>query len=332
MTLGIDQVVSAAKAGAVVRAGGTDLGERLAHLPQPVSLIDLTEVTGLSGLRELPTGGIEIGALTTIASLATNPLVVGGYPALAAAASALATPQIRAIGTVGGNLLQHTRCSYYRHPAFVCYKKGGSQCPARDREHRHGVIFDTGVCVAPHASTLGAALLIYDAVAQLADGTQLTLPEIFGDGGDPRHNHLTPGQVLTQIVLPPAAPHELGAYTRATSRAFAEWPLVEAVARLVVERGVITDAGVSVGGVAPVPLRLSAVERHLIDQAPTSESFAKAAALAIEGSAPLPQTHYKVDLLPATVLEVLELALPSSITGPKFGPKFGETPAAGTPS
>lgn len=301
--------ITAAATTGEFRAGGTDLSERRRSGRSTGPLVDLTGLPGLAEITPTPDGGVRIGALVTVEQMARD---LSGYPALAATAAALATPEIRAVATVGGNLLQHTRCTYYRNPAFSCVKSGGDGCPARTGVAHHGVADDRGPCVAPHPSSIGMALLTYDAVVEVPGGPARTVAALFGDGSDGTRDHqLGDREILTAIVLPPPLPGERGAYERATSRRFAEWPLVEAVARISVTEGRITTVGVGVGGVAPVPLRLVGVESLLLDGAPDGP-LAAAAAAATDGLRPLPHTAYKLPLLRAVVLDVLHRAL----TGP----------------
>ncbi|MGL5810048.1 MAG: FAD binding domain-containing protein [Nocardioides sp.] len=319
------EVVAAAAAGAQIRAGGTDLTERRRHRRAVEDVTDLTGVPGLDAISPLPGGGTRIGAMVSISMLGEDPMS-RAYPALVAAADGLATPQIRRVGTLGGNLLQHNRCWYYRHPRVDCLKKGGAGCPARDGEHLYGVCFDAGPCVAPHPSTLGMALLAHDATVELTGGraaepttepvTSMPLAEVYGDGSevaaDTRHHLLPDGAVLTHVVVPAPLAGERGSYARAISRSRAEWPLVEALARIGVEGDRLTTARVTVGGVAPVPLRLPLVEEALTGATLpelTPDRLGAASALAAHGVAPLPMTGYKVDLLRAMVLEVLERVL-----------------------
>jgi xanthine dehydrogenase YagS FAD-binding subunit len=288
------------------RAGGTDLSERRRSGRSQGPVVDIADLTGLTGLTEItPTadGGVRIGALVTVAQVASE---LTAYPALAATAAALATPEIRTMATIGGNLLQHSRCTYYRNPAFSCLRSGGTGCPARDGLAHHGVADDRGPCVAPHPSSVGMALLTYDATVDVADSAARGLSAVLGDGSD--HHGLGDGEILTAVVLPPPLVGERAAYERATSRRFAEWPLVEAVARIGVTDGRITTAAVGAGGVAPVPLRLAAVEALLIDRHPDPAVLAAAAEAATDGFRPLEQTAYKLPLLRATVLDVLEQA------------------------
>jgi xanthine dehydrogenase YagS FAD-binding subunit len=289
-----------------LRAGGTDLSERRRSGRSGGPVVDIADLTGLTGLTEIaPTmgGGVRLGALVTVERVARE---LAAYPALAATAAALATPEIRTVATIGGNLLQHTRCAYYRNPAVDCLRSGGTGCPARDGLAHHGVADDRGPCVAPHPSSIGMALLAYDATVEVAGGPARGMESVFGDGT--AHHGLGDGEILTAVVLPPPLVGERAAYERATSRRFAEWPLVEAVARIGVTDGRITTAAVGAGGVAPVPLRLRAVEALLIGERPETAVLAAAAEAATDGFRPLPQTAYKLPLLRATVLDVLARA------------------------
>ncbi|HET6584690.1 MAG TPA: FAD binding domain-containing protein [Nannocystaceae bacterium] len=300
----------------VVRAGGTDLHERRRLRLADGPVVDLRDVAEAREIAVRAGGEADIGALVKIAALAADPRIVAGYPALAEAAGGLATPQIRAIATVAGNLLQRNRCWYYRAPEANCLKKGGDRCAARAGDHLYHACFDLGPCVSVHPSTLATALLAYDASVEIVGGAGRTVAALLGDGHDSTRDHaLEAGALVSAIVVPAPRANERSAYVRTISRARAEWPLVEAVARLGVEKDAITWAAVSVGGVAPVPLRLATVEKALVGQPARDETFPDIAALARERTEPLPMTGYKVDLLEATVLEVLERALARTAGG-----------------
>jgi xanthine dehydrogenase YagS FAD-binding subunit len=292
------------------RAGGTDLQQRLRSGVSSGPPVDLLELPGLDRVEWDERGAARIGALVPIAALAGDSRLAAAYPGLSEAAGALATPQIRAAGTLGGNLLQRNRCWYYRHPDISCLKKGGEDCPARTGNHLHGVCFDLGPCVAPHPSTLGMALLAYGAEVEIAGEGSRQVAALYGDGSDGRRDHQLSGhEILAEVLMPPPLDRERGAYFRATSRALAEWPLVEAVVRLVVTRETIEFARVAVGGVAPVPLRREGVEEALTDRPASADALEQAATLAASGATPLPMTRYKLDLLTGTVRETLERAL-----------------------
>ncbi len=202
-------------------------------------------------------------------------------------------------------LLQRTRCRYYRNEHYECLKTGGTGCPARGNPGERAVVLDVGPCVAPHPSSVALAMLVYDAVAEIEDREPRKVADLYGDGA--RDHLLDPRELLTAIVLPPPVEGEKAGYKRAISRASAEWPLAEAVAHLTVEDGVVVRAGVAVGGVAAVPLRLPDVERALTGQAPSEELFARAARV---GWTPaFPETAYKIRLTETLIADVLDSGL-----------------------
>jgi xanthine dehydrogenase YagS FAD-binding subunit len=294
---------------AEVRAGGTDLQERRALRIASGDLVDLRDVGGLDHVL-VKDGELHVGARARLQAIADHRDVRARFPGLAEAAGGLANPQIRRVATLAGNLLQRSRCWYFRNPAVKCLKRGGSECLARAGDHHYHACFDVGPCVAVHASTMGMALLAHDAKVVLAGGKTLAIAELYGDGKDPRREHtLAEGTLVTGVVVPRPSPVERAAYFRTTARARAEWPLVEAFVRIAVDEDRITHAAVAVGAVAPIPMRLPLVEAALVGKAPDDRVLRAAAATAREGAKPLPMTDYKVELLEATVLETLERAL-----------------------
>ncbi|MET3985758.1 FAD binding domain-containing protein [Streptomyces sp. PvR034] len=296
--------------GGEFRAGGTDTTARQRSGVASGPFTDLAGAEHLRGCTPLPGGGLRIGALTTLAALAADPQLRDGWPGIALAAGAAATPQIRAAGTLGGNLLQRNRCWYYRNPHVSCLQKGGTDCPARAGDHHFGVVSGDGPCVAPHPSTLAMALLTYDAHAEVHGESPRAVADLYGDG-DALHrgDHLlAPDRVLTAVRLPAPLPGERAAYHRSTSRAYAEWPLVEASVRLAFDGSTVTHAAVAAGGVARVPLRLTEVEASLIGREATPAVLASAASAVLGRCRPLPRTGYKVGLFRDTVLETLERA------------------------
>jgi xanthine dehydrogenase YagS FAD-binding subunit len=217
------------------------------------------------------------------------------------------TPQVRHLATLGGNLAQRSRCWYYRNPHIACLKKGGPDCPARTGNHLYGVAFDLGPCVAPHPSTMAAALLAYDATIVTDRRSGLTIADVLGDGSDGTADHaLVPGEMIRSVQLRPPVKGERALYKRAISRSHAEWPLVEVCARAVVSAGSFQLIRIAAGGIAPVPLRLSASEAALKGAAANPETIANAARQAAAGAKPLPMTGYKLDLLRGVVRDLLE--------------------------
>jgi xanthine dehydrogenase YagS FAD-binding subunit len=309
----VDEAVTAAvEHGGVYRAGGTDLQDRRAHLAvhgQPLApLVDLRDVTGLDTVA-CDHQSAWIGSLTTLATIAEHPVLRERYPGIAEACGALANPQIRAVASLAGNLMQGPRCWYYRHPDYTCLRKGGSTCLAREGDHIWHVCFDDSPCAAPHPSTAALALLAYEAEVEfllpgVVEPQRVPIEEVLELDGLPE------GGLLTAVRLGLSIASERTAYVRASNRAYAEWALVEVSVRLVLAAsGEITFVRVTAGAVAPTPLRLREVEAALQGMVPDTDKLSAAAKLARNHANPLPMTGYKLDLLEGSVLEALERAL-----------------------
>jgi len=289
------------------RAAGTDLSERRRSGVSRGPLIDIKTSPDTIGMNWGADGALRIGAFTTIAAIAADARIIEAYPGLAAAALGLATPQIRHLATIGGNLAQRSRCWYFRNPNIACLKKGGADCPARSGNHLYSVAFDLGPCVAPHPSTMAAALLAYEATIITDRRSGLTIGELLGDGSNgAADNMLLSGEMIRAVQLPPPLQDERALYKRAISRSHAEWPLVEVCARAVVSAGAFQFIRITAGGIAPIPLRLSAAEAALQGAPANPATIANAAKQAIAGAKPLPMTGYKLDLLCGVVHDLLE--------------------------
>lgn len=289
------------------RAAGTDLSERRRSGLSKGPLIDIAPAPDTIGIEWSANGTARIGAFTTIAAIAADAHLAQAYPGIAAAALGLATPQIRHLATLGGNLAQRSRCWYFRNPQIACLKKGGTDCPARSGNHLYGVAFDLGPCVAPHPSTMAAALLAYDAKIVTNQRQGLSIGDLLGDGSNGKADHaLAPGEMIRSVELPAPLQGERAFYQRAISRTHAEWPLAEVCARAVVSGGAFQFIRITAGGVAPVPLRLSACEAALQGKPANAAEIAEAARQAASGARPLPMTGYKLDLLEGLVRDLLE--------------------------
>ncbi len=289
------------------RAAGTDLSERRRSGVSKGPLIDLAVAPDTIGVTWGADGAATIGAFTSIAAVAADPRIAAAYPGIAASALGLATPQVRHLATLGGNLAQRSRCWYFRDPHVACLKKGGSDCPARSGNHLYHVAFDLGPCVAPHPSTMAAALLAYDAKIVTSQRPAISIGELLGDGSNGTSDHLlAPGETIRSIELSAPLQGERAFYKRAISRSHAEWPLAEVCARAVVSSGTFQFLRITAGGIAPVRLRLAACEAALQGKPASAAVIADAARQARSGANPLPMTGYKLDLLEGVVHDLLE--------------------------
>ena len=301
----------------VLRAGGVDLLDRMKEgLDHPAELIELTSLRGEIGdrLRGFTSGagGLELGALVTLAQLAEHAELDAGYAALRQAAASAATPGIRNLATLGGNLLQRPRCWYYRNADLVCLKKGGKACFAVTGENKYHAILGGGPSFIVHPSTLASALLAFDASVEIAGDAERTIAfsELFvGPKTDPKREHsLAPGEVLVRIKLPAADRARRSAYSVVKEKQSHDWPLAEAVVSLSLEAGAMKSVRVVLGHVAPTPWRSAEAEAALEGQKPDAAVFARAAAAALAPARPLKHNAYKIPLAQGLLRDALHRA------------------------
>jgi xanthine dehydrogenase YagS FAD-binding subunit len=296
----------AEKAGSVFKAGGIDLVDHLKeHLLEPPRVVDLKSIPGLDRIGAGSDGSLRIGALVTLAKVAAHEGIRKSHPALAQACGEAASPQVRNVATIGGNLLQRPRCWYYRLESYKCLKKGGDVCFAEAGENRYNVIFGGGPAYPPHPSNAAVPLVAYGAsfVLEGPKGAR-TVPaaEFFVlPAQDPtRENVLQPGEVLLEIRVP-ATKGWRSAYHEVRERAAFDWPLVSAAIALKAEGGLVRDARVVLGQVATIPWRASAAEKALVGKPIGAVSAEAAGKAAVEGAQPMTDNAYKVDLVTTLV-------------------------------
>ena len=305
-------LAAAQQADAKFIAGGTDLLQLMKdHVERPQRLVDLD---GLP-LDQLSIGddGTRIGALVKMGDLADNPDLRRGYPVIAEALLASASPQVRNMATIGGNLLQRTRCGYFRDPGVAaCNKRRpGSGCSAILGFNRlHAVLGGSDFCIATHPSDLAVALAALDAAVEIRGGDGVrTVPinEFYLVPGDTpeRETVLAPGEIITAVLVPPPSTGERSHYLKLRDRASFEFALVSAAVAVAVDDGRIRSARIAVGGVGTKPWRLPNVETALAGMSVTREALAGAAAHAAEGARPLRENAFKVPLMQRAVARAL---------------------------
>jgi xanthine dehydrogenase YagS FAD-binding subunit len=282
-------------------AGGTDLLTLMkADLEAPVRLIDLKPLAHLRGIRRQPNGATSIGALTTLADSERDSSIASAFPMLIQAVRDAATPQLRAMATIGGNLLQQYRCWYYRD-GLNCWLAGGDECFARDGQNQYHAIFQSGPCVAANPSDLAPALIALDATVtiqgQSGEREMLVEDLLSAPINDRRVAHtLGRGEIITQVNIPAPSPAARGVYLKAMDRQAWSFALASVAARLTLDGDAIREARVVLGGVANTPWRVREAEAALIGQEITSELAVQAATLAVQGATPLSLNGYKVRL------------------------------------
>ncbi|HYK42951.1 MAG TPA: FAD binding domain-containing protein [Thermoanaerobaculia bacterium] len=296
-----------------LKAGGVDLLDRMKEgLDSPDRVVSIAHVPGLASIEPGPPA--RIGALATLAKIEAHAGIRKYYPALAEAAGGAATPQIRNMATLGGNIAQRPRCWYFRQAEFDCRKKGGDTCFARFGENRFHAIFDTDICCCVHPSATSVALMAYGARLETVSAKgkrSIPLDQFFvlPDEDPTRENGLGPGEIIESVVIPPPASGSRSSYKKLKEKESFDWPLVEACVALTVSGGAIREARVVLGSVSPVPRRALAAEKLLVGSAPSEALFSKAAAAALEGATPLEQNAHKVRLARVMVERALRDAL-----------------------
>jgi xanthine dehydrogenase YagS FAD-binding subunit len=272
--------------------------------------VSLNGVSGLRGIEATPEGGLRIGALTTITEVAESEVVRTRYRALAEAAACVASPQLRNQGTLGGNLCQKPRCWYYRGD-FHCLRKGGDTCFAATGENQYHCLFGGESCFIVHPSDTAPALLALGATLRIAGpgGTRAVPIEGFHllpSVDYRRETVLEPGEIVTEVVLPPPAPGLRSTYRKVRARASWDFALAGVALALRLAGDVVREARVAFSGVAPVPWRAKGVEAALTGQRLNAATIGRAAAAAVKRAEPLAHNGYKVPLLRGLVTERLE--------------------------
>ncbi|WDZ86595.1 FAD binding domain-containing protein [Micromonospora cathayae] len=311
--------------GARYLGGGTNLVDLMkCGVEEPTRLVDVRRLP-LDGVRDTPDGGLVVGATTTNSDLAAHPGVRRRFPALTQAVLAGASGQLRNMATVGGNLLQRTRCGYFADVDAPCNKRApGSGCAAiTGVHHNHAVLGHSAHCAATHPSDLAVALAAFDAVVRYRtlDGAgEIPLSRFYLPVGDrpDRETALPTGALVTEVVLPGSAGRLRSRYRKVRERASYAFATVSVAAALDLRDGVLHDVRIALGGVASRPWRAGAAEAALHGARPTADRFRAAADLALSAAEPLRDNAYKVTLarnLVVAVLGDLAAAVPGGPAG-----------------
>lgn len=308
-----DATNHAKAAGAKYLGGGTNLVDLMREtIERPTTLVDVTALS--SEIAETDDSGVSLGAAARNTAVAENRLIRTRYPMLSRAILAGASPQIRNVATVGGNLLQRTRCAYfYDDEGSRCNKREpGQGCDAIEGFHRyHAVLGASPACVATHPSDMAVALVALDAVVHLRGPSgERTMPltdlhRLPGDRPD-IETTLQPGELITAITLPPSTVAAHSAYRKVRDRASYAFALVSVAAALSVEDGRIAAVRLALGGVAHKPWRAFKAEEALVGGPATAEAFRDALATELAEAQPLSGNTFKVDLAHRTAVAVLQ--------------------------
>ncbi len=292
----------------VVKAGGFDLIDLMKEgLIAPAEVTSLASAPGLDAIERTADGGLRVGPMVTLARLSADPTVRERYPALSEAVGESASPQIRAVATLGGNLLQRPRCWYFRSAEFRCLRKGGGRCYAISSENQYHAIFDNRFCAVVHPSTSATALVALGADVELVNGEggmrRLPLEDFFVSPARDvqRENDLKAGEILAAVVLPQASGLRMTHMKLAQKQSF-DWPLADvAVVLDLAAGGLCRRASTVLGAAAPTPWRARAAEIVLQGHPVDPDLAAKAGKAAVERATPLSANAYKAPMFEALV-------------------------------
>jgi xanthine dehydrogenase YagS FAD-binding subunit len=295
--------------------GGTNLVDRLkAFLDEPSQLIDISRLQ-MQSIEKMANGGLRVGALVTNTALADHAEIRRHYPILTRAILSGASQQIRNMATVGGNLLQRTRCPYYYDTAFPCNKREpGTGCSAATGINRmHAILGASDQCVAVHPSDMCVALAALDAVVEV-EGTQGKRQIPFVDfhrlpeNTPQRDSNLAPGELISSVILPPVSFAKSGVYLKLRDRTSYSFALISVAAALELAGEKIKDVRLAMGGVAHKPWRATAAEKFLIGKPADVATFTQAADIALQGAKPLADNGYKVELTKRAIRRALKVS------------------------
>ncbi len=314
----IDQALAASNSDSVFKAGGVDLLDLMKDgIVNPKRLVNLRNVQGLDQITE-DTQGLHLGPLVTLSQIEEHPIIRKKYAAISEAAGRAATPQIRNMATVGGNLVQRPRCWYFRSEDFHCRKKGGKHCFAQDGENEYHAIFDNRTCAIVHPSGLAVPLVALDARIEITSKKgkrDVRLEEFFTspDHDVTRENIIQSDELITGITVPPTDART--AYYKQGEKESFDWPIADVAVALSMRGSSCGKASIVLGAAAPYPYRAKAAEAKL-NNAVVSEDTARAAAReAMTNATPLANNGYKIPIFEAIIRRTILRAAGISAEG-----------------
>ena len=300
----VDQALASTVAGSSFKAGGIDLLDLMKDgISAPPRLVNIRNIEGLNQIAET-TQGISIGPLVTLAQIEEHPLIQKKYSALAQAAARAATPQIRNMATIGGNLAQRPHCWYFRSEDFHCRKKGGHHCFAQDGENEYHAIFDNRTCAIVHPSGLAVPLVAMNARLEITSKKgrrEIPLEQFFitPEQDVSRENVLQTDDLITNVMV--AATNARTAYYKQGEKESFDWPVADVAIVLGIQGSRCNSAAVVLGAAAPYPYRAKGAEAHLTGADINEETARAAARAAVADATPLAKNAYKVPIFEAII-------------------------------
>ncbi len=310
----VDQALSELDGGAVVKAGGIDLLDLMKEgILTPPKLVNIRNIESLRGIRA-GDNGLHLGPLVTLSEIAAHPEVQKSYAAFSDAAGHAATPQVRNMATLGGNLTQRPRCWYFRSSDFDCRKKGTSEdCHAHEGENQYHAVMNNETCAMVHPSSTAVPLLAMDAQLELTSkrGKRTVAMRDFYTAPEKsliNETALQPGELITAVMVPTPAAGTRSAYQKYGEKESFDWPLADAAIVLEMDGDRCRKAAVAMGVAAPTPIRSATAEAALTGKTIDEATARAAAKAAMQDATPLSGNAYKVQLFETAIYRTILLA------------------------
>ena len=312
--------------GAVFKAGGIDLLDLMKDgIVKPSKLVNIRNVSELNGIT-VSDRGLHLGPLVTLSEIAVHPAIREQYSGLADAAGHAATPQVRNMATLGGNLMQRQHCWYYRSAEYNCRRKGGPECFAQHGENQYHAIMDNYVCAMVSPSSAAVPLLAFGAQVELISKKgkrTVALNDFYLSPEQSLENEtvVQPGELITSVFVPLPEKGTRSAYQKYGEKESFDWPIADAGILLVMDGAVCRKASVVLGVAAPTPIHAKAAEALLTGKTIDEATARAAGKAAVQGATPLSQNGYKLQLFQTAVYRTILLAAgqmdrdPSAIGG-----------------
>jgi len=307
----VEQALGQLDQKAILKAGGVDVLDLLKeHLIAPDRLVNIRNIRELDYVRHDDQSGLKLGPLVTLHALSEEPVVLKQYTAIAHSAGHAATPQIRNMATLGGNLVQRPRCWYFRNEEFHCRKKGGELCYAHHGENQYHSIFDNTPCAIVHPSSTATALVAYHATIELTSSKGkkevaledfFTLPEVDVH----RENNLAPGQIITEIRVPAQPANSRSVYIKQGEKESQDWPIADVAVVMERDGDRCKNVSIVLGAAAPVPHRAKEAEDAVKGKKIDDKLAHDAARAALADAEPLALNGYKVPLFETIIRRAL---------------------------
>lgn len=293
----------------IIKSGGIDVMDLMKEgLIAPEKVVNIRNIPGLDKIEFSARSGVRIGANVTLAAIEKNSDIRNSYLALHQAVAKAATPQLRNMSTLGGNLAQRTRCWYFRSIDHPCLRKGGDTCFAKKGENEYHSVMNNGTCASVYASSVATALMAFGAVVEIADenGESKNIPieEFFVTPYEDirKENVLKAGEIITAVVLPAVSDKVRSYYIKQGARQSYDWALADVAVVMEMAGKKCKDAKVVLGAASPVPVRAKGAESVLMENGVLESSALAAAESSMEKATPLEKNGYKVTIF-KTILQ-----------------------------